>query len=182
MKKTNKIISILLSFAMLISAAPIALAAADIASGTAGEEINWVIDGDGTLTISGEGEIEINWYNPPWFGYNDSILKIVIEEGITFIPGTAFYEANNCTDVYVPESVEIIETVVSPFSDMDSVERINVDENSPYYKSIDGIVFSKDGKTLVVYPQNKKLTEYTVPDSVEEIAESAFVACRNLKK
>ena len=140
----------------------------NIASGTAGDGVNWIIDGDGTLTISGAGEIEVGWYSPPWKDYNDSILKIVIEEGITTIPGTAFCYANNCTEASVSASVETIETYANAFSSMSSLERITIDENNPNYKSIDGIVFSKDEKTIVVYPQNKDLTEYTVPDSVKK--------------
>ena len=184
MKKTfKKALAIILSVMLLLPFATAALAAEeDIASGTAGDGVNWVIDADGTLTISGEGEMEVGWHNPPWYEYNASILKIVIEEGITNIPGTAFYQAKNCTDVYVPASVKTISTYANAFCYMNSLERITVDENNPNYKSIDGIVFSKDEKTLVVYPQNKNLTEYTVPDSVEEIAEFAFYYARNLKK
>ena len=183
MKKTiKKTLAIILALAMLMAAAPMVLAAEDIASGTAGDGINWVIDANGTLTISGEGKMEVGWHSPPWQDYNASILKIVVEEGITNIPGTAFYQANNCTDVYVPASVKTISTYANAFYYMSSLERITVDENNPNYKSIDGIVFSKDEKTIVVYPQNKNLTEYTIPDSVEEIAEFAFYFVRNLKK
>ena len=43
----------------------------------------------------------------------------------------------------------------------------------PRYKTIDGIVYTKDGKTLLKCPRNHP-GKVTVPDGVEVIAESAF--------
>lgn len=49
-----------------------------------------------------------------------------------------------------------------------SVADITVSENNAYYSSIDGVVFDKEGTTLVVYPCGKG-TEYTVPANVVNI-------------
>lgn len=71
MKKTfKKALAILLALMMLASVASVAFATTDIASGTAGEGVTWVIDASGTLTISGNGKIVVEWYNPPWYAYN----------------------------------------------------------------------------------------------------------------
>ena len=63
--------------------------------GTAGEGITWIIDYYGTLTISGTGAIVVDWYAPPWLEYNDLIKNIVVEEGITEVPDSAFAYAEN---------------------------------------------------------------------------------------
>lgn len=49
------------------------------------------------------------------------------------------------------------------------------------YCSMDGVLFSKDGKTLVQYPPESERTEYRIPDSVTTIAECAFRSALNLK-
>ena len=102
-KKLTKVLAIVLALVMLASALPMAFATTEIANGTAGEGVTWVLDSAGTLTISGNGPIVVGWYAPPWEFYNDYILNIVVEEGITLIPNTAFYEADKCVSVSVPD-------------------------------------------------------------------------------
>lgn len=57
---------------------------------------------------------------------------------------------------------------------------INVDENNPKYCSIDGVLFSKDRKVMVAYP-NAHGREYNVPEGVEKIGINAFKSCRNIE-
>lgn len=51
-----------------------------------------------------------------------------------------------------------------------------VDENNPNYKSIDGVLFSKDGKRLIGFPCAKTVPNgvYTVPDGVVEFDDMCF--------
>lgn len=49
---------------------------------------------------------------------------------------------------------------------------IEVDENNPYFKTINGILYSKDGKTLIRCPNGIK--NITIPDTVETIGPEAF--------
>jgi len=70
----------------------------------------------------------------------------------------------------------------NPFSTFKKAERFEVDENNAHFKSIDGVLFSKDGKHLIAYPIAKTDKEYTVPDSVEVIGEKAFAYCTHLEK
>lgn len=181
MKKTfKKLLAVVLAVMMLATVLPVALAAENIASGTAGENVTWVIDSEGTLTISGSGKIVVGWHDPPWKAYNDSILRVVVENGITEITSTVFYDANYCTSVSIPASVEHIAGYAFPSAE--SIEEFIVDGNNSFYKSIDGIIFSKDEKVIVAFPQNKDLTEYIIPDSVETIGDYAFYSNNNLKK
>ena len=61
-----------------------------------------------------------------------------------------------------------------------SLTSINVDTENQCYKSIDGVLFSKDGKTLLQFPRGKKETDYTIPNSVGSIGSSAFAGCTGL--
>ncbi|MEE1011286.1 MAG: leucine-rich repeat domain-containing protein, partial [Acutalibacteraceae bacterium] len=181
-KKLTKVLAVVLALMMLVSASPMAFAATEIANGTAGEGVSWTLDSDGTLTISGNGPIVVGWYAPPWEFYNDYILNIVIEEGITMIPNTAFCYAKNCVSISIPASLETVEEGTTPFWSMNSLEKFIVDDNNPNYKSVDGILFSKNGETLVFFPQKQGATEYTIPAAVKNIAGYAFYGNVCLKK
>ena len=57
-----------------------------------------------------------------------------------------------------------------------------VDPENTAYCSIDGIIFTKDLKSIVAYPDKREGVEYVVPDGVETIADCAFYMCESLKK
>jgi hypothetical protein len=57
---------------------------------------------------------------------------------------------------------------------------ITVSELNQKYCSIDGILFDKERKNLLLYPQNKDKTDYTVPDGVLRIERCAFFSCKHL--
>lgn len=61
------------------------------------------------------------------------------------------------------------------------LDRIEVDSRNPSFCSIDGVLFSKDLKTLVRYPDGRTETKYTVPDHVERIGENAFAMSIHLE-
>lgn len=60
---------------------------------------------------------------------------------------------------------------------MPYLKSIEVDSTSQYFKSVDGVLFTLDGKTLIKYPDAKALDEYVVPEGVTEISASAFFLC-----
>ncbi len=65
------------------------------------------------------------------------------------------------------------------FSSCDSLESIECD--SDYFKSIDGVLFTADYKTLVRYPPKKIDANYVIPDSVVNIGSYAFRNCEFLE-
>jgi hypothetical protein len=62
-----------------------------------------------------------------------------------------------------------------------ALENIQVHEDNPYIKSVDGVLFSRDGTVLMNYPARRKGESYTVPDGVEEIV-FAFNGVKYLKE
>jgi hypothetical protein len=68
------------------------------------------------------------------------------------------------------------------FVGCDTLKKINADESHEVYASADGILYTKDGKKLISYPPAKEGTEYTLPDSVEEITTYAFNNTKNIEK
>ena len=65
-----------------------------VASGICGNDLTWTLDSEGTLTVSGTGEMyDYDWQGQPWYTYNNSIKRLVLEEGITTVGQYAFYQA-----------------------------------------------------------------------------------------
>ena len=64
--------------------------------------------------------------------------------------------------------------ILPDFFKMPKLEKITVHENNKYYKSVDGVLYSKDGKTLICYPSKKDDERFVCPDGVENIMSGAF--------
>lgn len=101
-----------------------------------------------------------------------SLKSITIGNGVEAIDGYAFYGCKSLTNITIPKSVTSIEERV--FTGCESLEHINVISDNKNYKSIDGVLYSKDGKTLILYPAGKKGNDFTVPNEVTTIADFAF--------
>ncbi len=73
---------------------------------------------------------------------------------------------------YLPPKLQTIDSGQAIHSH--KIESFHVDESNPYFKSVDGIVYTQDGKTLVLYPSALKNTRFEVPDTVEVLREALF--------
>ena len=80
-------------------------------SGTCGDNLTWVLTEDGTLTISGTGDMK-DWEPstslttyPGWFSYYDDITTVVIEDGVTSIGEWAFYSCHSIESIELPDTL-----------------------------------------------------------------------------
>ena len=69
--------------------------------------LSWTLDNNGVLTISGSGDMDDLWFSPPdaWLAHKNSIVKVVIQSGVTSIGEYAFYECKSLNSVEIPSSV-----------------------------------------------------------------------------
>lgn len=74
--------------------------------------------------------------------------------------------------VDIPKSVVYISP--SAFSGCTTTTIYTVAENNPVYKSENGVIYSKDGKSLLHYPSGKQEESITVSNGVETIGGYAF--------
>ncbi len=203
----KRIISMLLACVMLITSANLLfslsiLAAEDqiVASGTCGEALTWNLDSEGTLTISGEGEMTRYYADntAPWYEYRNRILYAIIEQGVTSIGGCAFYNCTNLTEVSIPDSVTSISA--GAFLNCMSLGEITVSSHvtsigfMAFYGCyaltvvhIDsmallcGIIVSGSSYLLSyadeLYVNNELVTELTIPSGITSIGEGALSGC-----
>ena len=141
-------------------------------SGTCGENLTWELDSEGTLTISGSGEMEnyhydyyTNSYDSPFYDRSD-IKKVIICDGVTSIGYAAFYYCTSLESVTIPDSVTSIGD--NAFYYCTSLESVTIPDS---VTSIDVFAFSSCSS----------LKSITIPDSVTSIGYGSFSSCSSLK-
>lgn len=102
------------------------------------------------------------------------VTAIVLPEGLETIGEAAFRYCNGLKEINIPASVTAIGERAFKQSRAAYLEAINVAEENANYMSVDGVLFTKDEKTLICYPTGKVGAPYTMPDTVEAIANDAF--------
>ncbi len=126
-------------------------------------------------TINGENITSIGFLA---FEECTSLTSVTIGNSVTSIGDLAFYDCESLTSVVIPNSVTSIGR--GAFYYCTSLENINVAEDNENYKSIDGNLYTKDGKTLIQYAIGKSQTAFTIPNSVTSIGVLAFSCCDSL--
>lgn len=111
------------------------------------------------------------------FNDDKALESVNIPEGVTSIGSSAFAWCASLTSLTIPASVTEIGVGNSFYCS--NLSTITVDPANTVYRSIDGVVFSKDGRTLVMFPPGRSGT-YQVPSGVTTIATYAFCSAYSL--
>ena len=137
------------------------------------------------------------------FDYCTSLSKVKLSNGLTKIGDSAFSDCKNLTEITIPDSVteigydafyyctslskvklpnSLTKIGNSAFRGCINLTDITISSDNKNFSSVDGVLFSKDMSTLLVYPAGNECSTYIVPDSVTEIGYSAFYRCTSLSK
>ncbi len=112
----------------------------------------------------------------------DAIKKIVVAEGVKILPGDMFHRFPNVETISLPASLTSFESGNSyeewqymyyqSYNDapLQKLKSITVSSKNKIYKSIDGVLYSKDGKNILHYPIAKTNKSYKVPESVDYVS------------
>lgn len=113
------------------------------------------------------------------FAYCYNLKSVTIPVTIEHIGDNAFYDCENLVSIQIPKSVKYIGK--NTFKNCVKLESITVANDNQNFKSVDGVLLSKDGKVLLCYPQNKAGEQFVVPPDVEVVVEYAVSNAKNLK-
>ena len=121
-----------------------------------------------------------------------------VPSGVYGVSTNGFQQAKNLTTINLPASIQDLPTTkeANGFTSATNLTAIKVDAGNTKFKDEDGVVLTKDGKTLVAYPFAKRgVTDhgydgplatmhagevYTIPNSVETIAKGAFAQVQHI--
>ncbi len=96
-----------------------------------------------------------------------NLTSVVMNEGLQTIGNGVFVRCQRLTSVVIPKSVEKIGSGV--FDSCSDLKAIAVHADNPNYKSVDGVLYTKDGSVLMSYPCAKQ-GDYSIPDGVKQLS------------
>ena len=161
-------------------------------SGTCGENAVWTLAEDGTLTVSGSGDMK-NYTEDsmPWYANRDDVTKVVVEEGITAIGDYAFSNCRNLAEAELNSSV-LTSIGDHAFQNDTAMQTLSGSETAAVTAIGD---YAFDNCTALVgidlfsglerigayaFQNCDSLTAVTLPDSVTAMGEGAFYSCDDL--
>ena len=133
------------------------------------------------------------------FSYCDALKEVIIPESVVSIGTTLFANCNSinyleirssCPDIcnifaspnmYETSSGVYLDNQISYTTWSSSLETLILAEND-YFTVVDNVLYTKDMKTLVLYPGGIAQNEFTVPEGVTRIEALAFRENDNLTK
>ena len=170
-----------------------AIAASAASSGNCGDNgsnVTWLLDDNGTLTISGSGKIEDyrSDIDQPWYSNRSDITSVVIESGVTSIGSQAFYECSNLTSITIPSGLTSIGE--QAFGNCTGLTSITIP--SGFISIGDYAFWNCTGLTSITIQNGvtsigtgafwncSGLTSITIPSSVTSIGVNVFYGCSGL--
>lgn len=108
------------------------------------------------------------------------LTSVVLPENLQYFYAGAFSNCQYLTQITMHPGYK--NYVSGQFSVCPALTDIIIPEGNEYF-SVDeqGVLFSKDGKTLYYIPQGLNLTEYTIPEGVSKVGEGALKDCKMLE-
>lgn len=189
--KIKKLVCAILMCCMVAGLLSLSAYAADeAASGTCGNNLTWVLDSDGVLTISGEGEMTSysSASSVPWYSYASDITAVSLSDGLTSIGAYAFERCTGITKITIPDSVTSIGN--GAFYGCNNLEEITLSNNITEISRSMFLGCSSLSHIEIPYGATKigvgafwgctGLTSVTIPSSVTSIGAYAFLSCNNL--
>ncbi len=108
-----------------------------------------------------------------------SLTDIVIPSSVTTIETDAFFGCTGLTTVNL--SLSLVKITPSAFAGCSKLTSLSIASGNTAFTSVDGILYSKDKSTLVIYPWGKVTSSVTIADHVKTIGPWVFAGISNLK-
>ena len=109
-----------------------------------------------------------------------NLKTIEIPESVEIIGISVFYSCTSLNNIIIPTAVRQIDWAAFAFCN--NLTNMTIDEKNQYYKIEDGIIYTKNGETLVnVNANGIKGDTLTIKEGVKNVLARAFSLCNNIK-
>ena len=169
------------------------------AMGLCGETVEWFLNSEGTLQITGEGPmVSTRQFTSgsrtdvtcSWYGLGTQIKEVVIDEGVTSISRNAFTDCGRIISIEIPKSIKVIESRAFYFcTNLTSVIFPNAEielEDEVFLLCTElATVTIPYGLTKIgarAFSDCGKITTISLPESVTSIGDEAFYGCEGLNQ
>lgn len=121
------------------------------------------------------------------FSKCNNLKSIKLPSSLETLNSSAFDYCSSLKNIEIPASVKSIDNTISffgrsIFANCSSMTDINVAEANENYCSIDGVLYTKDKKTLLKYPDGKQGESYKIPNGITEIGSQSLLYTKYLTK
>ena len=186
------LLTAILLVGVFVPAANAASPAGNVAEGTCGTGLTWVLDNAGALTVSGTGDMTdfSSLSAVPWASYRSTIQYINVAYGVTSIGDYAFAYCSALKGTQIALPTGITSIGMSAFESCSTMTGIALPNS---VTSIGKSAFSRcAGLTSISIPNSVTsignhafssctgLTSITIPGGVTSIGVGAFMGCSNL--
>ena len=158
-----------------------------VKSGTCGENVTWTLDSDGTVTISGSGDMKDYADNYPYrspFRDDLDVKKVIIEDGVTRIGERTFLDNQTIEEIISADSIESIGEYA--FTGSSWLDKKREEEPVVILSNIvisygtceDDLVIPDGVKRIAHWAFHySTINDLYIPDSVEVIENDAVCEC-----
>ncbi len=108
-----------------------------------------------------------------------ALTEVTLSSGLKSLGDSLFYGCSSLATIKIPASVT--EFGKDMFIGCTSLNELQIDENNPTYSFEDGILYSKDKKTLILYMPGREGSIFEIPEGVEKIEAYAFYGNESIK-
>lgn len=107
----------------------------------------------------------------PWYN-SQKQTEVILCDGVKSIGSYAFYRCNNVQMLALPKTVSTIGN--RAFYRSTALQEISVSPDNETYCSVNGVLYSKDKTTLLIYPSGKTDASYDIEDGTKIVSDYAF--------
>lgn len=134
--------------------------------------LRFTSNGDGSCVLSGIGDCTDPCVVIPEYAPSG--------ERVTSVSAMALYGCTTVSAVQIPVSVQTIGNLA--FSACPNLAYISVSEGNACYRDVDGVLYTADLATLLLYPPMRAGVQMTVAVSTKTICDMAFYGCAYLTR
>ena len=137
-----------------------------------GNGLRFVSNGDGTCVLAGIGSCRDACVVVPEYAPNG--------DRVTSVAAMAFYQCTTVSMLQLPASVTSIGGLA--FAACPNLVYISVSAGNPNYRDVDGVLYTADESTLILYPPKRTGSVAVIRAVTTRIEDMAFYSCAYLQR